>query len=169
MQSNSSATKRFIIGVSLVLFFLIPAVTACGSVSGNTHTVETPALPVSTSIPQSVTPSISSGVQPCPGNTADPAYWMHIIGTNIDNEHVESVSCAKIIGASSLQALVTERRSDAGHSLDVYVFNNINTSPAYNLLTSDPSRVSEDQATTLFWIAQADELSPLNIGKPVSQ
>ena len=131
MIANSSLTKRLVIGTSLVLLFLIPAVAACGSVSGNTHTPGSPAVTVRTSSTQSVTPRISSGVQPCPGETADPAYWMRIIGTNIDNEHVESVSCANIVGTSSLQALVTERRSDAGHSLDVYVFNNINaTSPA---------------------------------------
>jgi hypothetical protein len=170
MQSNSPATKRLVIGISLVLFFLIPVVTACGSVSGNTHTVGTPALPVSTSIPQSVTPSISSGVQPCPGETADPAYWMRIISTNIDNEHVESVSCANIMGTSSLQALVTERRSDAGHSLDVYVFKNINaTSPAQIFhifgLVKGQSKIS---GYNTILTAQADELSTLNSGKPVS-
>ena len=131
MQSNSSATKFLVIGTSLVLFLLIPAVAACGSVSGNTHAIGTPVVTVRTASTQSVTPRTSFGVQRCPGETADPAYWMRIIGTNIDNEHVESVSCANIMGSSSLQALVTDRRSNTGHWLDVYVFHNINaTSPA---------------------------------------
>ena len=170
MQANSFLTKRLVIGTSLVLLFLIPAVAACGSVSGDTHTPGTPAVTVRTSSTQSVTPRISSGVQPCPGETADPAYWMRIIGTNIDNEHVESVSCANIVGTSSLQALVTERRSDADHSLDVYLFNNINaTSPAqiFHIFGLVKGQAKISGYNTIL-TAQADELSTLNSGKPVS-
>ncbi|MGZ3644897.1 MAG: hypothetical protein ACXWPS_11015 [Ktedonobacteraceae bacterium] len=170
MQSNSSATKFLVIGTSLVLLFLISAVAACGSVSGGTHVPGTPAVTVRTASTQSVTPRISSGVQPCPGETADPAYWMRIIGTNIDNEHVESVSCANIMGAASLQALVTDRRSDAGHSLDVYVFNNINTtSPAqiFHIFGLVKGQAKISGYNTIL-TAQADELSSLNSGKPVS-
>src|SRR6266566_2624815 len=131
MQIDLSSSKRLFIGTSLVLLFLIPALAACGSVSNGTHAVGTPGAPVETLSTQSVSPRVSSGVQPCPGDTGDPTHWMHIISTNIDNEHVESVSCANIMGTPSLQALVTDRRSDAGNTLDVYVFNNINAaSPA---------------------------------------
>ena len=170
MRSNSSATNRLFIGTSLVLLFLIPAIAACGSASGSTHVVGTPVATVRTSTAQSIAARVSSGVQPCPGETADPAYWMRIIGTNIDNEHVEGVSCANIMGASSLQALVTERRSDAGHSLDVYVFNNINAiSPvqifhAFGLVMGQAKISGYNTILT----AQADELSALNSGKPVS-
>ena len=170
MQANSSLTKRLAIGTSFILLFLIPAVAACGSVSGNTHEVGTPVVTVRTSSTQSVTPRTSFGVQPCPGETADPAYWMRIIGTTIDNEHVESVSCANIVGTSSLQALVTERRSDAGHSLDVYVFNNINaTSPAqiFHIFGLVKGQAKISGYNTIL-TAQSDELSPLNSGKPVS-
>src|SRR5437667_12912195 len=114
MQANSSASKRLFIGTSLVLLFLIPALAACGAVSSGTHAVGTPIAPIGTLSTQSVTPGISLGVQPCPGDTGDPAHWMHIIGTNIDNEHVESVSCANIMGTPSLQALVTDRPSHSG-------------------------------------------------------
>ena len=88
---------------------------------------------------------------------------MHIIGTNIDNEHVESVSCANIMGTPSLQALVTDRRSDAGNTLDVYVFNNINAvSPAqifhtFGLVKGQAKISSYNTILT----AQADELSAL--------
>src|SRR6266487_5005646 len=125
MQADLSSSKRLFIGTSLVLLFLIPVFAACGAVSSGTHAVGTPGAPVETLSTQSVSPRVSLGVQPCPGDTGDPAHWMHIIGTNIDNEHVESVSCANVMGAPSLQALVTDRRSDAGATLDVFVFNAI--------------------------------------------
>lgn len=170
MQAHSSTTKHFFTGTGLLLLLLIPAFAACGSVSNSTSTVGTAKTAVSTSSTQGTTLGISLGVQPCPGDTGDPTYWMHIIGTNIDNEHVESVSCANIIGVPSLQALVTERRSDAGHSLDVYVFNNIQTSaPAkifhtFGLVKGQAMISSYNTVLT----AQADELSALNSGKPVS-
>ncbi len=170
MQANSSASKRLFIGTSLVLLFLIPALGACGAVSSGTHAVGTPGAPVGTLSTQSVSPRVSSGVQPCPGDTGDPAHWMHITGTNIDNEHVESVSCANIMGTPSLQALVTDRRSDAGKTLDVYVFNNINAvSPAQIFhtfgLVKGQAKIS---GYNTILTAQADELSALNTGKPVS-
>ena len=170
MQADLSSSKRLFIGTSLVLLFLIPALAACGALNSSTHVVGTPGAPVGTISTQSVTPKVSSGVQPCPGDTGDLAHWMHIIGTNIDNEHVESVSCANIMGTPSLQALVTDRRSDAGNTLDVYVFNNINAvSPAqifhtFGLVKGQAKITGYNSILT----AQADELSALNTGKPVS-
>src|SRR6266699_7057331 len=170
MQANSSASKRLFIGTSLVLLFLIPELAACGALNSSTLVVGTPGAPVGTISTQSVTPKVSSGVQPCPGDTGDLAHWMHIIGTNIDNEHVESVSCANIMGTPSLQALVTDRRSDAGNTLDVYVFNNINAvSPAQIFHTfSLVKGQAKITGYTSILTAQADELSALNTGKPVS-
>jgi hypothetical protein len=174
MQAHSSTMKHFFIGTGLVLIFLIPALAACGSVSSDTHAVATPASPVGTTSTQNVTPSATPkvilGVQPCPGNTGDPAYWMHIISTNIDNEHVEGVSCANLMGTPSLQALVTDRRSDPGRSLDVYVFNNITAASPSQIfhtfgLVQGQAKISGYNTVLT---AQADELSTLNTGKPVS-
>src|SRR6266705_2925292 len=128
MQANSSASKRLFIGTSLVLLFLIPALGACGAVSSGTHAVGTPGAPVETLSTQSVSPRVSSGVQPCPGDTGDPTHWMHIISTNIN-----AVSPAQIFHTFGLvkgQAKIT----------------------GYNSILT----------------AQADELSALNTGKPVS-
>ena len=95
---------------------------------------------------------------------------MHIIGTNIDNEHVESVSCANIMGTPSLQALVTDRRSDAGHSLDVYIFNNINAAAPTQIFHTFGLVMGQAKISVYNTIltVQADELSALNTGKPIS-
>ena len=174
MQAHSSTTKRFFTGTGLVLLFLIPAIAACSTANNSTHAVATPGAPTATSNTQNVTPSgtpkVLLGVQPCPGDTGNPAYWTHIISTNIDNEHVESVSCANLMGSPTLQALVTDRRSDAGKTLDVYVFNNINAkSPAqiFHLFGLVQGQAKISGYNTVL-TAQADELSALNNGKPVS-
>jgi hypothetical protein len=83
---------------------------------------------------------------------------------------VESVSCANITGAPSLQALVTVRHTNDDSTLDVYVFNNItNTTPTrvFQLfgLVQGEAKISHYNTVLT---AQADELSALNMGKPVN-
>src|SRR6266571_5877822 len=170
IQTYLSSSKRLFIGSSLVSLFLIPVLAACGAVNSGTHVVGTPGAPVGTISTQSVTPKVSSGVQPCPGDTGDPAHWMHIISTNIDNEHVQSVSCANIMGTPSLQALVTDRRANASDTLDVYVFNNI-TSASPTIILQLMGLVKGDAKISGYntvMTAQADELSTINAGKPIS-
>jgi hypothetical protein len=172
MQANVASSKHLFTGTSLVLLLLIPTLVACGTVTSGTTPVGTPRTQGGTpgTQSQSGTPKVLLGVQPCPGDTGDPAHWGGIIGTNIDNEHVESVRCANIMGTPSLQALVTDRRSDAGNTLDVYVFNNITAASPTKVfqtfgLVKGQAKISGYNTVLT---AQADQLSALNTGKPVS-
>ncbi len=176
MQTTSFYPKRLFLGISfLVLLFLMPTLAACSS--GNSSTGRTP-TPQSTASGNSgaggATPSVSPGallgVQPCPGATKNPAYWNAFIIPQSGAYKVESVSCANIVGTSALQALVTVRHVNDGHTLDVYVFNNItNATPSrvfqlFGLVQGEAKISGYNTVLT----AQADELSALNAGKPVS-
>src|SRR6266852_5578797 len=173
MQTASSSPKRMFIGISLlVLLFLIPALVACGAVNssptptpGSTGTVSSGATPTATG-----TPGVHSGPRACPGDTGNPAHWEVIIGTAGGPQQVQNVSCANIIGNPSLQALVTDHRSNAGPTLDAYVFNNITSATPTRIfqtlgLVKGDARISGYNTVLT---AQADELSALNAGKPES-
>jgi hypothetical protein len=80
------------------------------------------------------------------------------------------VSCANITGTVSLQALVTDHRSNAGPTLDVYVFNDISSAAPtkiFQALGLVKGAVKISYYNTVM-TAQADELSALNAGKPES-
>jgi hypothetical protein len=178
MQKLLSLPKRTFIGASLfVMLFLIPTLVACstgsGTTPGSTATASTNTTPKSTmtgSANPTGTPGISSGAQPCPGDTGNMAYWETIIGTAGGSQQVQSVSCAHMTGNSSLQALVTDHRSNAGPTLDVYVFNNITSAAPTKMfqalgLVKGVAKISYYNTVMT---AQADELSVLNAGKPES-
>jgi hypothetical protein len=173
MQTASSSPKRMFIGISLlVLLLLIPTLVACGAANssptptpGSTGTSTSGATPTATG-----TPGVHSGVQPCPGDTANPAHWQAIIGSNVGPHEVQSVSCANITGNPALQALVTDHRLNAGPTLDVYVFNDITSATPTRIfqalgLVKGDARISGYNTVLT---AQADELSALNAGKPES-
>ena len=178
MQMSSLYSKRLFIGTSLlVLLFLVPMLAACGagnSTSGGGKTL-TPQSSAGKSGTSAATPDatagVLSGVQPCPAAVRDPAYWDPIIPTQKGVSSVASVSCGHLLGKPSLQALVTVHRNDAsGMVLDVYVFNNItNATPTriFRLmgLVKGDAKISKYNTVMT---AQADELSALNAGKPVS-
>jgi hypothetical protein len=138
------------------------------------HPEPTPRLGITPT--QGVTPSPTPGVvlgpQACPAAVASPVYWEPIISPYAYSgpHHVESVSCANIMGAPSLQALVTVRRADDARTLDVFVFSNITDahpakiSQMMGLVQGDAKISSYNTVMT----AQADELSSLNQGKSVS-
>jgi len=107
--------------VSLIsLLILLSAFGACGSdgqtantgTGGNTGNA-TPTVPV------------KPGPQPCPATVSTTQYWDALVPTQPPNDKVESVQCASLMGASSLQALVTVRSAGSGRALDVHVYNNI--------------------------------------------
>jgi hypothetical protein len=52
-------------------------------------------------------------------------YWDALVPTQPPNNKVENVTCANLMGAPSLQALVTVRSTGSGRVLDVHVYNNI--------------------------------------------
>ncbi len=179
MQTSSPHAKRLFTGSLLVMLFLIPLFAACSNGAGstgntdNTPTPQSTAGKVGTNTPTpDATPGVVLGPQACPAGIADPAHWQTIINPIAygGSQHVESVSCANLMGNSSLQALVTDRRSDASDTLDVFVFNNItNATPTpvfktYGLVKGDAKISGYNTVLT----AQADELSALNAGKPVS-
>lgn len=159
----------------LVMLFLIAMLAACGAGSsatpGSTTTASATLKSTATSSANPTgTPEISLGVQPCPGDTGNPAYWQAIIGTTGGPLKVQSVSCAHMTGNTSFQALVTGQRSSAGPTLDVYVFNNITSAAPTKIfqangLVKGAAKISHYSTVMT---AQADELSALNTGKPES-
>lgn len=181
MQTTSINARRLFIGTILVLLFLIPALVACGNNSGSgsgnsSHSAATTPTPQSTvtgpaTTPTAqVTPGVLLGVQPCPAGVKDPSYWNSFVNAQSGVSMVESVSCANLIGDPSLQALVTLRHSDDGSTLNVYVFNNITSAAPTNIfqvngLVKGEAKISGYNTVLT---AQADELSALNAGKPVS-
>jgi hypothetical protein len=176
MQATSPFTKRLFLGTMLVLLFLIPTLVACGSSNNPSSSSGTP-IPLSTAgkpgtdgSTQSVTPGTLLGVQLCPGATKNVSYWNRFILPTSGVFSVESVSCANIIGNPSLQALATVRHKDIGTPLDIYVFNNITDATPKRVfqmfgLVQGEAKISGYNTVLT---AQADELSALNVGKPVS-
>lgn len=77
--------------------------------------------------PRQPTPTPTTGAQACPAGPASPAYWEALVGANGRDRLVQGVSCAPIVGASSLQALVLVRHTDASSTLDVFVFDEISS------------------------------------------
>ena len=176
MKTDSPYAKRLFSGSLLLLFFLLPLLAACSSGTGDTGITPTPRSitgTVGTSSPTpDATPGVILGPQACPTGVADPAHWQPIVNHYAygSSQHVESVSCANILGNPSLQTLVTDRRSDTDHTLDVFVFNNITAdSPTlifklYGMVKGDAKISGYNTVLT----AQVDELSAVNTGKPVS-
>ena len=127
---------------------------------------------------RAVTPTTSPpagvvlGPQACPAAVADPAYWLPIIKPYSYGgpQTVEGVSCASMLGTSSLQTLVMVRRADSSQTLDVYVFTNT-TQPSPTLIFQLNGLVKGDAKISGYstvLTAQADQLSTINAGKPVS-
>lgn len=97
---------------SLLLIFIL---TACSTSMPTTNT--TP----------NTTPTVNLGAQPCPSAVRAPSSWDPIIGTQKTVTSVESVTCASLIGTTSLQALVNVRSAGTGAILAVYIYNNISS------------------------------------------
>src|SRR5579872_1177386 len=165
MQKSFFFKRAFIGSCLFVMLFLIATLAACSTATSTiptgTPTISTSTTPKSTSsaTPNS-TPGIRSGVQPCPGETGNTAYWQTIIGTAGGPQQVQSVSCANITGTAALQALVTDHRSNAGDALDVYVFNNITSAASTKVfqvlgLVKGAAKIS---GYNTIMTAQADEL-----------
>ena len=183
--------KRWLVGVTgavlLVLVLSLGAVALLqpGSKPGGkvTPTPTSPAITATTSpaTTATTTPAVTPttppagvvlGPQPVPPTVADPAHWLAIIKPySYDGPvTIENLSCASMMGNSSLQILVSARHSDAAHTLDVYVFNNIlQPSPTLlfqlNGLVQGDAKISGYSTVTT---AQADQLSIINTGKPTS-
>ncbi len=122
---SSRHYKCLFIAASLVLLLAL-TFSACNSASPTTTTTTSRGRG-SNSAPTTTgpAPQVKPGTQPCPEAVKDPSYWDPIIATQVNVSKVESVSCANMVGNSSLQALISVRYYGTGQLLDVYVYNNI--------------------------------------------
>src|SRR5436305_4489148 len=124
---SSRHCKCLLIGANLALLLTL-TLSACNG-AGSTTTANSTATR-SAGIGNSSTttgsaPQFKLGTRPCPEAVKDPSYWDPIVGTQANVSKVESVSCASLVGNSSLQALISVRYNGTGQVLDVYVYNNI--------------------------------------------
>ena len=160
-----------VIGLAIIIPF------ASRSGTSTTKPTPTPTTGVVTPTPTSAdntpapAPGVVMGPQACPGAMKGTAYWDTILGTQGSGSKVEGVSCANIMGNSSLQSLVTVRHSDANSTLDVYVFNNITSAKPTQIfkvqgLVKGDAKIS---GYNTVMTAQIDQNSSVNAGKPASQ
>ena len=177
--SHNRRNVWFAIAAVVIVLALVFSVLAVFIVQPgkNTSTQVTPTAPGTTiTTPGSdTTPTPSQGVtlgpQNGPSSVNTSAYWDTILGTKGTNGKVESVSFANVMGNSTLQALVTVRHSDANSTLDVYVFNNINSKNPTQIfklvgLIKGEAKISYYNS---IMTAEVNTNSTVNAGKSVSQ
>ncbi len=139
---------------------LSPTATSAPAPVGTPSTATTPGTDALTS-----PPGVVLGVQPCPDAVKGSSYWTSIIHP-MDGTHVESVSCANLMGTPTLQALVTVRTEGSGAFLDVYVFNNItsaNPTQIFQLQHLERADAKISGYNTVL-TGECDELSSVNKG-----
>lgn len=189
---KKSWKKRWYISLSLAIAFLLilsagilwamqlrqqpgvrptptPAATAPKSTATAPATAATPSPGSSETAPIAQAPGVVLGPQACAPVAKDLTRWASIIGIG-SGQQVENVSCANIMGNSSLQALVNVRHNNVNRTLDVYVFNNITAAKPARLFTL--SGLMNGDAKISYYntviTAQVDPNSAVNAGKPVS-
>ncbi len=136
---------------------VLPPTSPTSSTGGSSGTTPT------TSIPK----GIQLGPQPCPNAVKDPAHWDAIIPTQPNVSKVEGVICGFLTGTPTLQALITVRYNDRGKTLDVYVYNNIESaSPnqVFKLLSLYDGTAAISLRNTVI-TGEVDQNSSLNKGK----
>jgi hypothetical protein len=107
------------------------------------------------------------GPQPCPNAVKDPAHWDAIIPTQPNVSKVEGVTCGFLTGTPTLQALITVRYNDTGKTLDVYVYNNIESASPnqiFKLLSLYDGSATISQRNTVM-TGEVDQNSSINKGK----
>lgn len=165
----------------LFIFTFIFAFTACSGSTGSNASPSprspgplnrTPSIHRGATNTGSATPTaqIMLGAQPCPAAASRPSHWDSIVGTQNGVSMVETVSCATLIGAPVLQALVTVRYQGTGSNLDVYVFNNIVDANPVRLfklqgLYKGNARIS---AYSTILTAEVDQGSSINSNQPAT-
>ena len=171
MDMDSNRTdKRMRLALCLIIFALL--LTACSSSSSNSAT-PTPRTTPSNSGLGTVTPTASVthgillGPQHCPNAVKDPAHWDAIIPTQPNVSKVEGVTCGYLSGTPTLQALITVRYSNTGKTLDVYVYNTIespNPAQLFKLLSLFDGKAIISLRNTVM-TAEVDQNSSVNNGK----
>ncbi len=173
--------QRLFIGIHVAVFLGL-LLTACGnntssgSRSNRTLLPGTAASPPNVqsavsgdNIPRSEQANITLGPQACPEPVKNPSHWDSILGTSSGINKVESVSCANILGDTSLQAMVTVRYADSDAQLDVYVYTNLtNAQPkqifAVHGLVKGDARIS---LYNTLMTAEVDKNSTLNADRSI--
>jgi Immunoglobulin-like domain of bacterial spore germination len=133
-----------------------------------------PTQPSATQVPgNGTTPApaanVKWGPQTCPAGAKDPAHWASLIGIKGSSMKIEGISCANVIGDSSLQALVTVRHTNT-LALDVYAFDRITSTHPVRLLRLTGLAAGDAKISyyNTLMTAEADLSSPINKGKPES-
>ena len=123
-RSTSWGKRPFVGLISLLILFC--TLVACGY-SGGSSTINSSAHTETGGKTSKATPTvvIKQGVQACPATVSTTQYWDALVPTQPPNYIVENVTCASLLGTSSLQALVTVRSAGSGRTLDIHVYNNI--------------------------------------------
>ena len=128
MKAFSSRHYKYLFigaNLALLLTLTLSACNGAGSTSTANSTATRSAGIGNSSTTTGSAPQLKFGTRPCPEAVKDSSYWDPIVGTQANVSKVESVSCANLVGSSSLQALITVRYDGTGQILDVYVYNNI--------------------------------------------
>lgn len=179
-----------IVGVVIALMLVVglAIIIPLGLRSGPPATTQTPtpttgvatptASPVTTPTPRASPgentptpePGVILGSQACPAGIGNPKHWDAIIGTDNVESFVQSVSCANIMGDPSLQAMVLVRHTNAGATLDVYVFKNISSAKPTRIfllqnLAQGDARIS---GYNTVMTAEVDPNSSMNASKPTA-
>lgn len=124
MWNRSASPGKYPFVGLISLLMLIFTLVACGS---NGQSSIPPANTGANGNRTNTTPTapIQTGPQPCPEAVSTTQYWDALVPTQLPNNKVENVTCASLMGTSSLQALITVRSTGAGQTLDLHVYNNI--------------------------------------------
>jgi hypothetical protein len=169
-QNRAAAFVGFTLILVLVigLAILIPLASRGGTPS--TKPTPTPSPTAAENTPTPV-PGVVLGPQACPDPVIGTAYWDTILGTQSSDSKVVGVSCANILGNSSLQSLVTVRHNDASSTMDVYVFNNVTSAKPTQIfklqgLLKGDAKIS---GYNTIMTAEVDKNSSVNAGKPATQ
>jgi hypothetical protein len=122
---NRSTNKGIFSPIGLLsLLILLFTLVACES-NGQTSTPSDATNTGGNASNTTSTGPVKLGPQSCPVAVSMTSYWDALVPTQPPNNKVEQVTCASLMGTSSLQALVTVRSAGSGQALDVHIYNNI--------------------------------------------
>ena len=128
--------KKKFSAVSVVLLFFVLLLTgSLAACSSNSTSLTTSAVSSSFVGVHGASSRSSQQVQSCPAPVGNPAYWNTLVGVQPGITKVEHVSCATLLGNSSVQALITVRHAGKSALLDAYVYTSI-TGPSPTRLFS---------------------------------
>lgn len=164
--------KRHLYQISALVLLLLLLAACSGSNTGNSSTPAATTKPGQSQTPGEAdtptqVPGIRFGAQPCPLAVNTPEHWDPIIPTQAGTSKVESVICGYLKGVVRLQALVTVRYDGTGGNLDVYVYDNLTSSPPDQMfklqgLSHGQTKISGYNSVLT---VEVDENSHVNKGK----